>query len=185
MAIKTFTTGEVLTASDTNTYLANSGLVYVKQQTVGNNVSSVEITGAFSATYDHYRVIYMGGTCSVQSDLGVYLGSTAPANGYYQTIMYVAYGASTVVGASLSNGAKWTALGVQENPNSMAFDIYNPFANEKTSMQGMFMGVNSVRVAGNAQGFYNATTSYTSFTIVSASGNISGGVVYVYGYRKA
>ncbi len=52
-------------------------------------------------------------------------------------------------------------------------------------MQGMFMGVNSVRVAGNAQGFYNATTSYTSFTIVSASGNISGGVVYVYGYRKA
>ncbi len=67
----------------------------------------------------------------------------------------------------------------------MAFDIYNPFANEKTSMQGMFMGVNSVRVAGNAQGFYNATTSYTSFTIVSASGNISGGVVYVYGYRKA
>jgi hypothetical protein len=30
MAIKTFTTGEVLTAADTNTYLANSGLVYVK-----------------------------------------------------------------------------------------------------------------------------------------------------------
>jgi hypothetical protein len=28
MAIKTFTTGEVLTASDTNTYLANSGLVF-------------------------------------------------------------------------------------------------------------------------------------------------------------
>jgi hypothetical protein len=30
MAIKTFTTGEVLTASDTNTYLANAGLVFVK-----------------------------------------------------------------------------------------------------------------------------------------------------------
>jgi hypothetical protein len=27
MAIKTFTTGEVLTAADTNTYLANSGLI--------------------------------------------------------------------------------------------------------------------------------------------------------------
>jgi hypothetical protein len=40
MAIKTFTTGEVLTASDTNTYLANSGLVYVKSQTIGSGVTA-------------------------------------------------------------------------------------------------------------------------------------------------
>ena len=31
MAIKTFTTGEVLTASDTNTYLNNGGLVFINQ----------------------------------------------------------------------------------------------------------------------------------------------------------
>ncbi len=30
MAVKTFTTGEVLTAADTNTYLNNGGLVYIK-----------------------------------------------------------------------------------------------------------------------------------------------------------
>ena len=34
MAIKTFTTGEVLTASDTNTYLANAGLVYITSTAV-------------------------------------------------------------------------------------------------------------------------------------------------------
>jgi hypothetical protein len=35
MAIKTFTTGEVLTASDTNTYLANSGLVVMGATVTG------------------------------------------------------------------------------------------------------------------------------------------------------
>lgn len=53
MAIKTFTTGEVLTASDTNTYLANSGLVFVKSQTIGSAVTSVTVSDAFSATYDN------------------------------------------------------------------------------------------------------------------------------------
>ena len=56
MAIKTFTTGEVLTAADTNTYLANSGLVLVKSQTIGTGVASVTISDAFSTTYDNYRI---------------------------------------------------------------------------------------------------------------------------------
>ena len=64
MAIKTFTTGEVLTAADTNTYLANSGLVYVKSQTIGSAVSSVNVTSAFSSTYDNYVI-----TLSMQAHL--------------------------------------------------------------------------------------------------------------------
>ena len=57
MAVKTFTTGEVLTASDTNTYLNNGGLVYISGTTVGTGVSSVTVSSAFSSTYDNYRVI--------------------------------------------------------------------------------------------------------------------------------
>jgi hypothetical protein len=185
MAIKTFTTGEVLTASDTNTYLANSGLVYVKQQTVGNAVSSVEITSAFSSEYENYKVIYMGGTASAQNDLKVFLGNTVVATGYYQTCVYLAYGSATVLGQVNSNSANWSFSGGQDTPNSLSMEVFNPFATNKTVMESSFIGVANGRVAGRSQGFYNATTSYTSFTIVAGSGNITGGIVYVYGYRKA
>ena len=81
MAIKTFTAGEVLNASDTNTYLANSGLVYIKQQTIGNLVPSVTVTDAFSADYDNYRVIVTGGVGSAAQAINLRLG--ASATGYY------------------------------------------------------------------------------------------------------
>lgn len=55
MAIKTFTAGEVLTASDTNTYLANSGLVYVSGASV-SNVTTIDVTG-FTTGYSQFRVI--------------------------------------------------------------------------------------------------------------------------------
>jgi hypothetical protein len=185
MAIKTFTTGEVLTASDTNTYLANSGLVYVKQQTVGNTVASVEITSAFSATYEDYKIIYVGGTTSTQNDLAIHLGATAPANGYYQTVIYASYSSATALAQFVSNGTKWTYGGSQENPNSVICEIYKPFETQKTIISGTFTGANSARVGGQMQGFYDPTTSYTSFTIVAGAGTFSGGIVYVYGYRKA
>ena len=69
MAIKNFTTGEVLTAADTNTYLANSGLVYVTSQTVGSAVSTVTVPGAFSTTWNDYRIIYSGGTATASTDM--------------------------------------------------------------------------------------------------------------------
>ena len=81
MAIKTFTTGEVLTASDTNTYLTNSGLVYIKQQTVGSGVASVTVSDAFSSTYDSYLIIDTGGTMSSDTALTMQLG--AQVTGYY------------------------------------------------------------------------------------------------------
>jgi hypothetical protein len=74
MAIKTFTTGEVLTAADTNTYLANSGLVYVASTTVGTGVSSVTVSSAFNSTYDNYKIIYSGGVGSVTTTISMSKG---------------------------------------------------------------------------------------------------------------
>ena len=54
MAIKTFTTGEVLTAADTNTYLANSGLVYVAGATF-TGAGTFDVTG-FSSSYLFYHL---------------------------------------------------------------------------------------------------------------------------------
>jgi len=49
MTYPSFTSGDILTAADMNAV----GLWLVKTQTVGTAVSSVQVTGAFSSTYDN------------------------------------------------------------------------------------------------------------------------------------
>ena len=68
-----FTTGQVFTAAAANN-MANSGLTYVKQQTIGNGVASVTVSDAFSATYDNYKIVINGGATSAQTSISLQLG---------------------------------------------------------------------------------------------------------------
>ena len=183
MAIKTFTTGEVLTASDTNTYLANSGLVYIKQQTVGTTVSSVTVSNAFSATYDNYKIIYSGGTASSLNTLGMTIGGSS--TGYYSIVHYSTYGSpSTFLGEGNNNTASWSYVGYgSANYTSVSIDLINPFAALFTTYGAGAWP--AVTVSGTSAGIHQVATSYTSFAITSVSGTISGGTIYVYGYRKS
>ena len=183
MAIKTFSTGEVLTASDTNTFLANAGLVYVTSTTVGSGVSSVTVSNVFSSTYDDYRIVYMGGSCSAQGDLKMTLGATA--TGYYQNVIYTAWN-NTVGGASTNNGTSWERAGIAETSvNALQLDIYSPNLASRTVIWGAFIGPDSTRVGGSMSGFLANNTSYTAFTITPSTGTLTGGTIRVYGYRKA
>jgi hypothetical protein len=111
MAIKTFTTGEVLTASDTNTYLANSGLVVVKQQAIVGTVSSVAVTSAFSSTYENYKILVNGGTSNVAQGIGLVLGSTTTGNLYDYVLNYWTYaGVNTVAAIYISHKKNKTLL---------------------------------------------------------------------------
>jgi hypothetical protein len=183
MAIKTFTTGEVLTASDTNTYLGNSGLVYVKEQAVVGSPNSITVTGAFSATYDNYRITFAGATPSATDSFRLMIGSGA-TNGHYGSMNYDSYGGT--VGVIRANNAASFYAQLNEAGNKttqFSCDIMSPFLTQPTVATG----------AGYGRGFYcnlggtrNDSTSYTSFTIVcDSAGTMTGGTVYVYGYRKA
>ena len=110
MAIKTFTTGEVLTASDTNTYLANAGLVYVTSATIGTAVSSVTVSNCFSSTYDAYRIVITGG---VGTTAGNSLSMTLAglSSGYSSGIIYTTYTTASVLVATDNNAAAWSFVG--------------------------------------------------------------------------
>jgi hypothetical protein len=56
MAVKTFTTGEVLTAADTNTYLANSGEVLITGGTK-SGANSYAFDNVFTSTYQNYKIV--------------------------------------------------------------------------------------------------------------------------------
>jgi hypothetical protein len=182
MAIKTFTTGEVLTASDTNTYLANSGLVYIKQQTVGSAVSSVAVSSAFSTDYDNYKIIWSGGTQSADTNLMLKLGTTA--SGYYGAYVYATYAGGGPLVAGDNNATQFTfAGGGASNSAGLNVDILNPFSSFRTRMSAFNIVYSTI--CGTYSGVLADTTSYTAFTLQPSSGTLTGGVVYVYGYRKA
>ena len=176
MAIKTFTTGEVLTAADTNTYLANAGLVFVKSQTIGNGVSSVSVTSAFNSTYDNYRIVASGGIGSaLQAMTMILTGSTAS---YYQILAYWTYAGAATSGG-VNNGASWAYIGESGDSNTICIDILNPNKTKYTQFSGHYIG----SVSGTIAGYHGITTAYTGFTI-AVPNTMTGGTITVYGYRN-
>ena len=182
MAIKTFTAGAVLTAADTNTYLANSGLVYIKTQTIGSAVASVTITDAFSTTYDNYRITItkLGASASVS----LCLNYSTSAVTYYGIETYTLYSASTITVANNNNDTK-QFLGLTDSSTTSynsSLDILSPFLTATTQLTGQYYGRGYVGYFG---GSHEVAASHTSFKLFNESGTLSGGTVTVYGYRKA
>lgn len=183
MSVYTISQGEKITASILNTYAMNSGLVYVTSQTVGSAVSSVQVTGAFSATFDAYKIVFAGGSSSATSVLKLTLGATA--TNYYYVFNYVSYGTTTPL-ADSANAATSYLYGGQMNSNGnyADIDLFGPYLAKYTQFRSTVPYGNG-SYAGNSVGYLANTTSYTDFTLTCNTGTITGGTITVYGYRKA
>jgi len=187
MAIKTFTTGEVLTASDTNTYLNNGGLVYISEHTLSINT---QINNCFTSTYRNYRIVvnidtHSGGAINTLARLSA--GGTPVGGGtnYYYTGAEQAYSSGGWV--TYQNAGAYTYwLTGRLNGNTNAqfiMDILNP----QSSAQNTFYKSQYTDMAysGAVGGMYNATTSFDGIQILLAGGTSMSGKVYIYGYRTA
>jgi hypothetical protein len=186
MAVKTFTTGEVLTAADTNTYLNNGGLVYVKSTTVGSAVSSVTVSDAFSSTYDNYRIVINGVVMSSGGGgIRITLGTVAAGANYYWGGSYTDIATAAVTG-SRGNNVGYFLFGTSTGSNafSNSLDVLNPYAAARTTFPPTIAYLETGTIGYNI-GFHNADTSYTAFIVHTATGTMTGGTITVYGYRKA
>jgi len=170
-----FTSGSVLTAAQMNAV----GLWFIKTQTIGSAVSSVAVTGAFSADYDNYKIIISGGASSAQAFLTLQLGSST--TGYYYansgvTYAGVAFVGGTSNGSTFQAGSAFIGNGLQAN-----IELQNPFLAKYTFSQAQ--GMNTT-FATPSVGYHGVATSYTGFTIGVTSGTITGGTIKIYGYRN-
>jgi hypothetical protein len=175
MGFPSFSAGEVLTAADMNAV----GLWLVKTQTIGSAVSSVEVTSAFSSTYDNYLITINGGVASTANVLRLQLGATT--SGYFYNLIFSTYSASVFAEGS-TTAANWTGVGRGLDTGLQMFaHLYNP--NRPT-----FTNMTAPRVtgseAGTVFGLLPNSTQYTSFTISPSSGTLTGGTIRVYGYRS-
>ena len=178
MTFPVFNVGDVLTASDMNAL----GLYLVKTQTVGAGVSSVNVTGAFSADYANYRITWTGGTMS--ADVGIRMVLGAAATGYYSQLIYQLYSstAAPLTNVPDNNAVRWNFVGSgNTNWARVALDIFNPQATTRTQINGSYVASASF---GSFGGLLDNATSYTDFTLSPASGTMTGGTIRVYGYRN-
>lgn len=177
-----FTAGQILTAAQMNAV----GLWLVKTQTIGTTVSSVTVTGAFSADYDNYVITLTGGAASTSTYLALTLGSANTA--YYWGANGFRWDTAASTSAVGNNSTSFGNAMYGNTDSQMGHvQVFNPFNTKRTYMvqhvvPNLTTGVGPL-VGG---GYLNDNTSYTAFTLTTVTGGatMTGGTIRVYGYRN-
>lgn len=187
MAVKTFSTGEVLTAADTNTYLNNGGLVYITQLSY-SGTSSANIDNCFTTSFDHYLIV---NSCYGSSNSNVRLkyrlgGVTNSDNVYYTGGIYFnppsssgyVYDWPVTTGHFLGNyGSPSTEHGTQ------TVTLWDPQKAIKNTLYSQWVSAQS-GLGGFNNGVIASTAQFDGFALIPGTGTITG-IVRVYGYRQA
>jgi hypothetical protein len=196
MAVKTFSVGEVLTASDTNTYLANAGLQVVTPSsvtngtlsgakvTVGNAVSSVTVSGVFSSTYDNYRIVVSNVDFSNDAANAYLKISGSTGSTYSSAYYYHNYSTGTFsTDAYTSGGSLGFRMGLTAITDNFYWvcDLFGPNLAKATGYTFQ-QPQSSYNCAGG--GMDSNAAASTGFSINATSGQtMTGGTIMVYGYR--
>lgn len=189
MAVKTFTS-ERLTSSDVNTYLTNSGLVYVGGGTLSAVTNS--FSNVFSSTYENYRIVLSNLNNGSGSTRQIYLrmrtSSDDTSANYFYTQHYI-FGANITNTVSFTGQTEATLFNMASGTNgsSCTFDITGPNTSTITTYHGQAWTYQSdvaAYVYRAIGGCMNTTTQYTGFSITGVTDNLSG-TVRIYGYRQA
>jgi hypothetical protein len=192
MAIKTFTSGSVLTASDTNTFLANAGLVYIAQGELTSGTAALTFNDVFSSTFDNYRIVidrFRPVNASVSLNLRLRVsGSDIPtdynysASGLYQdgSSTNISSGAGTVTSIeTIFNSLNVVGLG------SCVMDIMAPQKGERTFMTFQSILFNSQYGNRNGYAVHQVEQIATGFSLFAGTGNTTTLRCKVYGYRNS
>jgi len=168
---------KVVPTSVTNGTLAADGTV-----TIGNAVSSVTVSGAFSSLYDNYRILVQGGSASSNTDyIRLRLGSTT--SNYRYDYIFANMASATPSSVGTVAGADFAYCGIAGISLFANIEVMGPFATAATTVQAL------AGRTGNNMGMMVGTqvdsTSFTSFVISIGGGfTMTGGTIRVYGYRN-
>jgi hypothetical protein len=160
------------------------GLVHISRTTIGSAVSSVTLSGIFSADYDNYRILISGGSGSTGTYIRFQFPGAATADYYTQLI----YGAWTTGNAQLGGSAGanqfFNYMGTVDSTSLQAcVDIQSPYLTERTYLHSYY--ARAPHLGGVNANVLNDSTSYTDLNVFPAGGTFSDGNIDVYGYAKA
>jgi len=188
------TNGQILTADSTaatglkwaTPATSTSGLTLITRQTF-SAAGTINVNDVFSSTYDNYRIVVRNsaGTTSGMSMRLRVSGADNSTSNYYSTVFESVSGTSTIFPRFKTNATSFLDGDIDfKSDGTYIFDITAPNLTQETSFMGLWSCTATGWRSGNINGLFNATTSFTGFSIYGASGT-STGVVTVYGYQKS
>lgn len=180
----TLTADRTLTLPDATGTVAltsDPGLVLIKTQTIGTAVASVQVTNAFSSTYDNYLVNIDDVDSSNNTNLYLEVGSAT--TNYKWSLQYNNY--VTTYSALVGNTtAQFQYVGaLMTDKTCISIPILGPFLTMPTRVGPVLY--TDIGATGTMTGININVASYTSFTIKPAVGTLTGGTIRVYGYRNS
>jgi len=185
MAIKTFTTGEVLTSADTNTYLANSGLVYIGAYTA--TAATLFIDGCFTSTYSNYFITFQSTSVTTTGSFQFKLrasGTANSANYYYGGLQYY-----TTIGATTQQGSNDAAMIFSAASGSAmtysTIQVSMPAVAQPTSIIIDSSSYFSNYAGASIRGYHGLSTAYDGFELTMNTGATIAGTLRIYGIRQA
>jgi hypothetical protein len=192
MAIKTFTDLTTLPASDINTYLANSGLVFVSQ-TNFTNQPNVQINNCFPSDYTRFRVIFSLTSVTTAARYGHWrlsAAGTPSVTGYFSKSVWWNMATGTSAAADFDTQTTRFCLGPSGGTNSQpmlaSVDVYNPnvAAHTSTVMQGTGAYFGSGFFYYDGGGAHTVNSVYDGLFFAPTADNVTGSIL-VYGYRNS
>jgi hypothetical protein len=190
------TNGQVLTADSTAatgvkwaTASSNSGFVFINSSSFSAS-STVNLDSVFSSTYNNYKIV-LSATASVNGvSIGMRLrtGGTTNSSANYNQFQMISAGGNYYASSNSTGNTSWSEVYYcfSSMPRTSVFlEVYNPFETTYTAVTGIFPKVFSgaPELQTIALGT-TVTTSYDGFSLIPASGNITG-TVAVYGMRNS
>ena len=159
----------------------NPGLTLIKTETFSAS-AAVNVDDVFSTTYNNYRILInattLTGTLTMRFRGGSPVADNTTSN--YKMDLYgtTLWTNSAYSGYQESGSTNFNAL-AETSPSSISLDILNPFETQKTFLHGQTSQNDRGR---SYQGIFDATTSFTGFSLLPST-NITGNLS-VYGYNK-
>ena len=184
------TNGQILTADSTAaTGLAwatagASGLTLITRQTYTTS-GAINVNDVFSATYENYFIVCKNSAASAASNINVRLRVSAADN----TTSNYSTGAAESNSGGVTNRYNtaqtsfFAATFDQSSIWSMTATFVNPFIANTTSFHFSNLADSGGFRTGTGAGNFNASTSFTGFSLLPQASATMTGVVAVYGYK--
>jgi hypothetical protein len=163
-----------------------SGLTLITRQAY-TSALTINVDNVFSSTYDNYRIIVRnsaGNIPGISMRLRVSSADNTTSN-YTTTVIEAISGTTYAFGRyDVSQSSFYNGSIAFTGTSMWSFDVASPNLTQETQFIGNNAQIDGGFRSGTIAGIFNATTSFTGFSLYGASGTATG-VVTVYGYQKS
>lgn len=188
--------GDVYTQSQTNSLLdakspvSTTGLVLLNT-TAFSSATTVSIDNIFTTSYANYKFVFDGfGSSNGNRLIGEWIDSSGSIvnSNYYSgiTASDFASGATTFYGSIINTGINLGWVGADDAGRiSIQCDFYGPNVSQRTSINGLFTGINSGSwwAGGWIMSRHLSATQMRGIRISNTSGTNMTGTIKIYGYK--